>query len=331
MVIAVAVLAVIVIGEVIVYTSDYTDYSAEATLEDGVLDYTVSADGSKVYSVVVSDDGGYPALRTLYLYHDGTYPSDYETVDADVGAPSIDQRYYLEQVAELLGYRSSVETAFVDAEGLADVMAGEAAGVGVVVISGTLPATVYTGSEGDPIFAWLSAGGSLYWAGNSIGSSYSTHDELVPVEGYERLFFGAECLYEGDDNKAYDEVPNGYTQALSLTNNDIRYGVSTSLLPSDRASLAVGFESDGYASVALVQYGDGMVCVLGGQPSKFQRYDMAQVIAAGLSPYSELLEVAEGSAGGSDSGSIDGIPGTGVSVYIYLGGYYPVFGKLFRF
>ena len=36
-IIAVALLAIILIGEVIVYTSDYTDYSAEAGLEGDAL------------------------------------------------------------------------------------------------------------------------------------------------------------------------------------------------------------------------------------------------------------------------------------------------------
>lgn len=332
-------LAVVVIGEAVVYTSDYTDYSADASLSDGILDYTVSADGSKVYSVVVSDDGGFTGIDRLYLYYDETYPSDYEAVDADVGAPKFDQLYYLEQVAGLLEFRGISDVRFVNAAELgaalqSDIENGTCRGTGLVVVSGALPDTVYKGNGDDPVFGWMNAGGSLYWAGNALGMNYATPEGLVPVDDYMDLFFGGDCLYTGDENKAYQEVSsNGYTKALSLMNNDVRYGVNPSMVGGDRACLGIGFESDkGYTSICMVQQGEGMVCVFGGQLSNFQRYDMAQVIAAGLGPESELLEVVDGSVTrGSVSGTIEGLTGSDVSAYIYLGGYYPVYGKLFRF
>lgn len=337
-VIAVAVLAVIVIGEVVVYTSDYTDYSADAGMSDDGLHYSVSADGSKTFSVVVSDNAGYLGVERLYLYYDPTYRSDYEAVDADVGAPAFDQEYYLEQVANLLEYRGVRDVSFVDAAGLASVMSegissGGCSGTGLVVVSGALPDTVYTGSGDDLAIEWIGAGGSLYWAGNQIGASYATHDDIVPVEGGEALFLGAECTYEGDDPKAYDDVAaNEYTLALSLMNNDVRYGVNPAMVPSDRPCMGIGYEKDGYASIALVGLGDGMVCVFGGQLSNFQRYDMAQVIASGIGPGSEIVTVETGSVTrGTVEGVIADVPRTGVTVFIYLGGYYPVYADAFRF
>ena len=185
-------LAVVVIGEAVVYTSDYTDYSADASLSDGILDYTVSADGSKVYSVVVSDDGGFAGIDRLYLYYDETYPSDYEAVDADVGAPKFDQHYYLEQVAGLLEFRGISDVRFVNAAELgaalqSDIENGTCRGTGLVVVSGALPDTVYEGNGDDPVFGWMNAGGSLYWAGNALGMNYATPEGLVPVDDYMDL------------------------------------------------------------------------------------------------------------------------------------------------
>ena len=37
--VAVAVIAILVIGEVIVYTSDSSDYGAEMTMDDGIIEY----------------------------------------------------------------------------------------------------------------------------------------------------------------------------------------------------------------------------------------------------------------------------------------------------
>lgn len=339
MVIAVAILAVIVIGEAVVYTSDYTDYSADASLEDGTLNYSVSADGSKEYSVVVSDNGGFTGIRTLYLYYDESYPSDYEAVDSDVGAPTFNQKYYLEQVANLLEYRGVQDVRFVNAQELKEVLGADiesegCSGKGLVVVSGVLPDTVYEGNQDDVIMRWISSGGSLYWAGNTLGSSYATQDGIEPVDSdYQEMFFGGDCLYTGDDTEAYSEVSNGYTKGLSLMNNDVRYGIDSTKVGSDRACLTMGFVNDaGYASIGMVQCGQGMVCVFGGQLSNMQRYDMAQVIASGIGPSSQLITVETGSVTrGTVTGSIDGITGTGVSAYIYLGGYYPVYGKLFGF
>lgn len=337
-VIAIAVLAIVVIGEVVVYTSDYTDYSAEASLDDGKLSFSVSADGSKEYATIVMDDGGFEPISRLYLYYDHSYPSDYEAVDADVGAPVFNQEYYLEQLKELLGFRSTIDIRFVDATELGEILDREIQndtchGSGLVVVSGALPETVYTGKSTDAIFGWMDAGGSLYWAGNALGMNYATPNGLVPVDDYQELFFGGECLYTGDDNKAYNEVSsNGFRGALSLMNNDIRYGVNPELVGQDRRSLCIGYESNGYCSIGMVQHGEGMICVFGGQLSNFQRYDIAQVIAAGLSPWSELLDVRTGEVTrGSVSDTIEGLPDENVSVYIYLGGYYPVYGKLFGF
>ena len=220
-IIAVALLAIILIGEVIVYTSDYTDYSAEAGLEGDSLGYQVSADGSKTYSVVVNDNGTYDGIDRLYIYFDESYPANYEDVDVSIGAQALDQKYYLEQVVNLLKPRNFHDITYVDAEQLADALAGDLASdgcgtAGLLVISGVLPDTVYTGNADDAIFQWMSGGGSLYWLGNLIGECYATTDGLQHVDGYQELFFGAECLNTGGIDTAYSEVDgNGYTHALA--------------------------------------------------------------------------------------------------------------------
>ena len=191
-IIAVALLAIILIGEVIVYTSDYTDYSAEAELEGDSLGYQVSADGSKTYSVVVNDNGTYDGIDRLYIYFDESYPANYEDVDVSIGAQALDQEYYLEQVVNLLKPRNFHDITYVDAEQLADALAGDLASdgcgtAGLLVISGALPDTVYTGNADDTIFQWMSEGGSLYWLGNLIGECYATADGLRHVENYQEL------------------------------------------------------------------------------------------------------------------------------------------------
>ena len=188
---AVIILAIIVIGEAVVYTSDYTDYSAEVSFSGGDLTYSVSADGSKEYDVVIMDNGSYGNVSKLYLYYDTSYPTDYKEATVPVGAKELDQEYYLEQMVYLLEYRNFHNVEYVDAEGLRDVMESSPEGVGILMTSGVLPDTVYTGSEDDPIFKWIQSGGSLYWVGNLIGQSYATAEgDIVPVDGPGHLEVG---------------------------------------------------------------------------------------------------------------------------------------------
>ena len=132
-------------------------------------------------------------------------------------------------------------------------------------------------------------------------------------------------------SKAYSVVDsNDYTSVLSLSNNDVTYAVSQEVLPEGTPSLAIGYQEDGYSSITLVGSGSGAIVVFGGQLGNFQRYDMAQVIASGIGPSSEIVEYVHGTVSGSASGEIE-VGDVGVTVYVYLGGYYPVFGKGFQF
>ena len=334
--VAVAVIAILVIGEVIVYTSDSSDYGAEMTMDDGIIEYDLSSRGSKVFDIVVNDNNGYGSVQKLYLYLDTGYASNYGVDEADVGAAPTDQEYYLEQLVQLLEYRSDIETEFVDAAGLREVIdegvaSGDCSRVGLVVVSGALPDTVYTGNQEDIVFDWISLGGTMYWAGGMIGAYYATMEDVHPVSDYQALFFGSDCLNTGDTTKAYSVVgSNDYTSVLSLSNNDVTYAVSQEVLPEGTPSLAIGYQEDGYSSITLVGSGSGAIVVFGGQLGNFQRYDMAQVIASGIGPSSEIVEYVHGTVSGSASGEIE-VGDVGVTVYVYLGGYYPVFGKGFQF
>ncbi|HJH57952.1 MAG TPA: hypothetical protein IAC83_07820 [Euryarchaeota archaeon] len=333
--IAAILIAVILIGEVVVYSSDYTDYSADATLDGGDLSYEVSADGSKTYSVIVNDNGTYGGIDRLYLYYDESYATNYEDVDVSIGAQALDQEYYLKQVVNLLEPRNFKEIVYLDAKQLEeklseDVSSGTSGDAGLLVISGALPDTVYTGNSDDSIFEWMSSGGSLYWLGNLIGSCYATTDGLVDVDGYQELFFGTQCLNtEGTDAAYSDIVDNGYRQALSLQSNSVKYAVNPDLLPEDRARLSIGFTEGGYSSITFVQYGEGMVCIIGGDYSNYQRNDVVQIIASGLGPQSKIVAVESGTVtNGTVSGTIENVSGENLSAFIYLGGYYPVYSKL---
>ena len=223
-----------------------------------------------------------------------------------------------------------VDARIVDADGLGDLIGdavdGAACNQAVIVLSGALPDTVYTGHDSDPILRWLSLGGRLYWAGNLLGAYYSVPGGVVEVEGdYQTMFLGAQCLNTGDTEKGNVEIDNGFLEALSLAGNGTLYGADPSLLEN---SLAVGYTDGTYASIVLASHGEGMVCILGGTYSDDQRSDLVQVLASGLCHESRILFSEKGSVTrGTVTVSTGELDRDGnVCVYAYLGGYYPVFG-----
>lgn len=323
-IIAVAIIAVILIGEVVVYTSNYTDYSSDVQLDGNTLEYSVSADGSKVYNVVVSDH--VEDVGRVYIYYDPDYGSKIEEVTVAIGARELDQEYYISQLTAVLEFRH-VSTQIIDAVEMADLMDDPTASI--VCLSGALPCTVYTGNPTDKVFSWLNSGGRLYWAGNILGAYIGVEGGVEDAPAtYQELFFEAECLNTSKDvDNAVDECDgNEYTHALSLVNNDVLYGVNPNMLPTQKV-LPMGFVKEGYASLALVGIGDGMVCILGGDYSNNQRNDLAQIIATGLTPESQMISQTSGTVTrGTTSGEMT-VSGVDLGAFVYLGGYYPVYAK----
>ncbi len=334
-IIAVAILAIVLVGEVVVYTSDYTDYSADASLRgDGKADYSVTASGSKNYTAISVDNGGHDVVEKVYVYYDESYKSCYEDVNVSIGARELDQEYYVEQLAPTLRYRNINDVAILNAtelrEQLEKDVSSENIRSGLICLSGAFPDTIYNGNQDDLIFEWISKGGSLYWAGNMIGKYSASQTALKEIPNYQEVVFGSECLYTGENPVAYDEVgENRFTGSLSLVSNNVKYGINGSLLPTGTEYLGIGFESDGWTSITMVSHGTGMICVIGGDYSNNQRNDLAQVICSGIGPNSTIIDIYMGKVTrGTVNGTLD-VSGNAY-VFVYLGGYYPVYCKAIR-
>lgn len=322
-----AVIAVVLVGDAAISFLGHSDYSADAVLNGDTVDVTVSVEGTELYSIMVSENGDYTSVETLYIYLDRSRPSD---VSYRM------QRSYAGDLVDLLTTRGLTDVVYVDAEQLGEVLredsgSGECAGKGLVVVSGALPDTVYTGKASDAIFRWMSAGGSLYWAGGLIGEKYATEHRLVEVDGYEEMFFGTQCLNHGDVSDA--EVADEFADMLSLVCDDLSYAVDVDGIPKGRTALGIGYSADGYSSVSLVQYGKGMVCVLSGECSRGQSSDMAQVIASGMGPSSVVVGYEAMSVTGYEVRAVDvGCCGEGnITAYVSIGEDEVLYASLFRF
>jgi hypothetical protein len=349
MIIAAALLAVILIGEVIVYTSNTNSFVLNAEHDgSGGVDYSVSISGSQPYQAIVMENG-MQTMTELYIFYDPGYASDYQIEIGPIGSKPLDQNNYINMFMTSLESASGMPVRIMSAEELRTAMSDDVGSgdtrKGLLVISGALPDVIYTGSSADLIFQWLGGGGRLYWAGNILGKYYSTTSGLVDVPAtteYQKLFFGMDCL--NTDTSGDGFVSNDFTGGptadlrydLSIKNNRIKYGVDTTILDSNSVNYrAFGYSDDAnrYASIVLTEYtgGKGMICVLAGDYSRNQRSDLVQVISSGVDHSTNILGTADGSLRyGTCTGEIDVGPLVpNMTAYIYLGGYYQVYGRLF--
>jgi len=321
LIIVAVIIAAVVIGEVRVFSgSDH--FSADARY-DGALTYELESGPAETYSVMAFDDGGFVPNSSVSIYMDPGYASYYVNPDIATGARELDEEYYVEQLVKALKFRS-VEASIIDAEAMSALMAG---GIGgntdaVIVLSGSLPSTVY-GEDEDLIIRWIEAGGRLYWAGNSLGAYSSDGETVSTIENGCSRFLGSECL-NGSDENGYAFSMADMCQELCLQNNRMRYAVAPGLLPDGAVHREIGYTDGTYSSVCMAGLGDGMVCVLGGEFSNNQRSDLAQIVASGISHLSTLLDIKNGTVHGTLRGSmsVDGAD----FVYIHFGGFYPVYG-----
>jgi hypothetical protein len=340
-IIAIVILAIVIVGEVVVYTTGPGKYSSDVEFDDGAISYSISAKGSETYAVIVADNADMIAMTEIYIYFDESYESNYEEVLVPIGAKPLNQSYYVEQLVKQLEYRGAIKAIVMNAEELAealekDLVDGDYA-KGLVAISGALPDTVYQGNSTDTIFDWMNDGGRLYWLGNLIGSYYSTKDAVHDIGDKQMLFFGTSCLNTEGTDKAFSDVAgNGLRDDLSLMSNSVKYGIDPFALSASKGAdrvLSFGYSQDNYASIVMTDYGKGMICVIGGDYSNNQRSDLAQILSSQICYKTEIVETITGSVTRKTITDTYDIQGTveNLAVYVYLGGYYSVYGNFFSF
>ena len=331
--ISVVIIAALLIGEIIVYTSGTHDFDIEAERSADEIEYSIGVRGAQVYSVITLDNKGMLPMTEIYVYLDESYASNYQREPGPIGSNPLNQTYYVDQLVKLLENRGSTPVRVVNATELEVAMnadIGTSFQKGLVVISGALPDTIYDVSN-NTIFDWLNDGGRLYWAGNFLGKYVGTPDGIQDgPSNYQDLFFGAECLTTDAPFVDEDDVTNSLRKDLSLKNNDVKFAVDTSKLPAGKNYMTAGYANGNCSSITFVEYGDGVICVLAGDLQRTQYSDLAQIISANITYTTEVIGNISGNVRyGNVSGVMDVTGFTDVSVYICLGGYYPVYGRFF--
>ncbi|MDR2846110.1 MAG: hypothetical protein LBV63_02390 [Candidatus Methanoplasma sp.] len=326
-VIAVAAFLLIISGGLIVSLPTAFHYSSSIYFDGDVVSYEVESASASGLNVVVMRNGDFRAVGKLYLYYDENIPSVNKKIDELDAIISIEEE---------LRRRSFTDFERIDAFQLGLLIGSlDPAGTGVFIASGSLPYTVYSDIDW-PIIDWMQNGGALYWAGGLLGMYYSSADGVhVSALDYQRLFFGSTGVLRAPEMTVapiYGEIISGdptLNKALSVSVNDTTFGVKGIALATDVKHLSMGFSADGYDSISFVQKGAGMITVFGGFLHWSTYRDAAQLIAAGISYDSELVEnIHTVVSVGRTSGPIGQYGRSNVSVYLYLGGIEAIYGKL---
>lgn len=338
-IIAVFLIAVLLIGEVIVYAA-HEEYSIEATRTADGMEWCISSTESNTYNILVLDNGSALSQKTVYFYLDENYGHTSSPGKQPVGSKALVPEHYLDLLEKELKYRGVSDIQYVDAGSLAKALSDRArsAETALIMVSGSIPDTVY--GEVDILTDWVHSGGTLYWAGGIIGEYVSHSDGTVDriTDGPQRIL-GSDCINplhaDGDqDAGLVDQVvtDNQLQKALGITNNSILYGVAPGCLGASVGHISLGFTDGTYTSITYVQSGLGQVCVIGGDLTYHQNSDMSQIIACGLCYSSTVVAMEDGKVFGSKiSGEVLFTAVGNIRAYIFLGhgANYPVYGRGF--
>jgi hypothetical protein len=327
LIVTVLIFSMVLIGQALTYYAVPYKYDAAALITDDGVDYEVSSNSSVSYRILAYDDAR--PVGKLYIYYDENY--------AVHGTTHKEQRAIISSMIAELKIRGVTDTELVNAAELYEKISIYKDGDAALIMSGALPVNVYDGDTNLKIFDWVNAGGSLYWMGDAIGAKYADGKTLTdaPADHQQKIFgvaAGVDCILT-EYQPLVKWSGNELSEALALTYAGVVYGMNVTAL----GALSLGFEyvsgsGDVYGSVSMVESGDGMICVVGRFDSSSALTSMAQLIATGVSPSSELIGSASGSfiRGGSATGTLSwDASKTDVAVQIRMGEPFTVYARTF--
>ena len=331
--------AVVIAGEFMAYGPNVHNYSADAERNGSTVDISVSTSGSDTYSAIVMDNGTHPAMTQLYIYSDIRYDEFFDDASDFIKMKKLNFNYTVDQIIRTLSVRGFDKISVLYDKELLEAMESDITGPvskGLLLLSYGLPESIYSGSPDDVLFKWIEQGGFVYSMSSPLGMFYHSDDGLVTVDDFQDLFFGKECMNPvvesvmSTTDIAHGVIDgNGLTKALALKWNRIQYALDVS---SISGAFAMGFSEGNYSTVSMVPFGSGMICVLGGIYDRQQCDDFSQIIASGVSCYTQVIEIHQGSFTRESVNLHSDIPAgmTNVSVFVSIGGYYVTYGRMIQ-
>ena len=315
-VILLAVTAIILAGELVVYGADTRNYSSEAIWSADGVDVDIHSSLYDTYSIVLTENS--LKLENLFVYIDPDYSRNLDTARQYSYILELDPEHDADQLKKNLAVRNfhNVRTCGpTDIEEIIDTY--NPSETGIVCLGYALPSNVYDGSSSSKILNWISSGGTLYWVGSQIGALYYDGDNIVPVNG-SSLFIG-DAVQNIGGLEADREITNPY----SLYNTNMVLGASTG---TGSRVFQTGWSDGTYSTVTFFGVGTGNVCIVSGTMFMSVSNDLAQIITSGLCTDTAVIGCKEGSFKGHETVSVKAPVTSDTSVYVYFGGTMTTYG-----
>ncbi len=296
-VVALAVLMV-GIGEASIYFVNPYSYGSEVSIGAYGADYSLQASAPTEYNVISFDNHGVSPVEELIVCLD-------------------DSGYHIRIVKEL-ELRGFENVVLAEPGELLEYMSGDVSGKAILFPFGLFPEEIYSGNASDPLFAdWLDEGGSIYWFGCSE----------IPDDAYLLPFgLAAESFNTSSASEAVSRSGDICTQ-LCLRSDNVYHG-----LRSDIGTPLAYVSESGYSSITSMKASEGTMVFIAGDMDDDFASDCAQIIAAGITYATTVLDYSAGIADGSTSGQLtySASAEDNVTVYVQMGGYYTVYGQRFQ-
>lgn len=334
--ISISVIAMIVIaaiflaGEGYAYLPSDRGFSSDVKTNGDSIDYSMGAKGAYVGSAVLIDNGDLQPVNELYIYRDASYKSDvYEEGITAVGSQVFTQDYYIDQLIKNLRFRGITNVKIMNAEELkaqlvSDTDASPVTQKGLVFVAGAIPNIIF--GDSNVLVDWIDSGGFLYWVGNVLGRTMSTHDDVIIVDKQSE-FTGTDSFSEWKTATTDTE----YRSEFCFENQRLEYTPDVS--GRTDGILKTGITDDGtHYSVTFMKKGNGQICICGGSFHSPQIHDLAISIASGLTYKSQIVDFKESEFNRSLSDSFTTPITVGhLSVYISIGKYHCAYSERYDF
>lgn len=291
-------IAAILVGEAAIYVNNPYRYDADAVYDEYGLEYTLESSNNSVYDIIALDNGGSVPVKELIV------------------CCGEDNDYFI-KIKDELAVRNFHNVIMAESGNLTEVM-NNPEGRALLIPYGLFPREIYDGNPTDPMMEWFDGGGSVFWFG------------YVPTEGYDGNYLAPLSLSEYDfcTEMNYSVFPSGtLCKEMSLRNTAVYGG-----LKADAGTALAYVSDDGYSSITAKKVSNGTLVVFGGGQSYENSMDCAQLISSGITADSVSVGHWSGTVKGSLTVSVsfdtEVVP-ENLSVYVYIGGYYIVYGGRF--
>ncbi|NLN71915.1 MAG: hypothetical protein GX137_03895 [Thermoplasmatales archaeon] len=302
----------LMVGQGITYWANPNSFGSEMQRIGDDIEYELSSSAAVEYSVTIFENG--TDFDGIYIYYDEGFTS-YQSHSQ--------QRAFINQLMLEFDKRNTERPTIVDADKIADLMESGAA-VGIIVVSGILPPTVFSDVNSTAV-DWVNGGGVLYWAGGILDSCYiGEGGQIIKLSDPGTRFFGIRSVNTENGKGSVPSENRDIGRMLSMNAGNLRGGLMLGLPDT----LYLGFQNDDFSSISVASVGSGMVAVLGGGLDGEVRVSLAQMVCSGITPDSfGSIEYKTGSFQDSYAGSAT-VSGS-ATAYVYYGGDHIVYGKRF--